>query len=1003
MTMRLDIVTGGAGELVRREHARELGAGVVVALYRLARVAQLHDLGNEAFLRQLEGTHALVRDYCLRAGADVNVLFAQRAVFVAGQLLKGSRSAYESAAELGDILERCGGSELTIERDVSAEELRSFAEAVSAALQRGKAFRSPSTRIRLRPVTDAARLRGLDVEDLPFEQRVVRAYASAVVIMRRLFEDLRAGRYMLPRRVKRVAQTIVDLSEGSTPAFLGVLEARNANHDDAGRAVNAAILAVATAREISQERAQLAQIAMAALMHDVARPRAVALASSAGHGAGSELESGVTAIAAKLTEEAEDRLPAGTAAVLTALGRVNEPTITRTVVAYEAQWVRRAASLGPAYRGVRAPTLQAKIVAVARRYNDLLTPEPGLAPPASDFAIATLAEELTEPADRTVLRMLVSALGLFPIGTVVELATGEVGEVVTSGGRPRLRLVMGARGEVLDGRREIDLAGASIAKTVSVDGWKKGLAAGASATPSRAPSAAPPTFEEDEPGSTPSEVAEAVARDLQEAPPPSRRPAQVPTRSPPALDAAGRGRMAFSVPPAARARTTAELVPTAKGATDATPLVHILVYVLDHALSGTTVLREPSGAESSIYFLEGAPAKVKTHAPVAVLGDELVRMGLASQSVVTKALASAQRLGVLLGEYLVGNGILTDWGLQRALGVQLRKKVASLTNLDAGTEYAFYRDVNTLDGWAGERLVVCHPLDVVLAAARAWYDRARIHATLGRIENEPLAFHPDVDLSALDLTHEEEKVLAVLRAEGGAPPSFQALLQQRVADEDAVSSLVYALAVTRQFAFAGQKGEPMGRSRAYSDSGEGDRASGLPFSAVVEPRHPSSGRHPAAEPLRSIEVMVEMDEEEEKTDQPTRAADQSVERALQGMRDFRQAEIALQRGDLEGAARLAESAAQADPEQVDYVALLAWARAMGGAPNATADGIDALTRLLGSAPKHERALLYRGLLLKRAGRDKDALRDFTRVLELNPKSSQAASEVRMLKGRLGGR
>src|SRR5260221_12014892 len=97
---RLDIVSNDAGELVRREHARDLGASVVVAIYRLTKLAQLHDLGNQAFLRQLEQTHQSITDYCLRAGTNVNVLFAHKAIFVAGQLLKGLRGTYESAAEL---------------------------------------------------------------------------------------------------------------------------------------------------------------------------------------------------------------------------------------------------------------------------------------------------------------------------------------------------------------------------------------------------------------------------------------------------------------------------------------------------------------------------------------------------------------------------------------------------------------------------------------------------------------------------------------------------------------------------------------------------------------------------------------------------------------------------------------------------------------------------------------------------------------------------------------
>ena len=245
MTMRLDIVTNDAGENVRREHARELGSSVVIAVYRLAKLAQLHDLTNQAFLRQLEQTHQAIVDYCLRAGLQVNVLFAHKAIFVAGQLLKGNRGVYDQALELGEILEWLGGSELTITREVTIDELRAFAEGISAALRSQKgSFQSPTPKIRVRAVTDAARYRGLEIERLSYDQRVIRTYASAVVILRRFFEDLQHSRYILPRRIKRVAQSLVDLSEGNTPAFLGVTEVRNQNFDEAGRAVNTAILAV---------------------------------------------------------------------------------------------------------------------------------------------------------------------------------------------------------------------------------------------------------------------------------------------------------------------------------------------------------------------------------------------------------------------------------------------------------------------------------------------------------------------------------------------------------------------------------------------------------------------------------------------------------------------------------------------------------------------------------------------------------------------------------------
>jgi hypothetical protein len=876
MTMRLDIVTNDAGELVRREHARELGAGVTVSIYRLAKLAQMHDLGNQAFLRQLEQTHQGIQDYCLRAGMNVNILFAQRAIFVAGQLLKGNRAVYEQATELGEIMEWLGGSDFTVARDITLEELRAFAESISMAMrsQRG-AWQSPTPKIRLRQVADAARLRGLELENLTFDQRIVRTYASAVVIMRRFFEDLQESRYILPRRIKRVAQSLVDLSSGNTPSFLGVTEVRNQNHDEAGRAVNTAILAVAMAREVTDDRQLLAQIAMAAMMHDVGRPRAAALGMAGG------APMGMAPMTTTLSEDQEDRLPAGTAAVLTALGRVNEPSITRTVVAFESLWLRRQRWIGPIYRGVRPPTVHAKMIMIARRYNDLLTPEPGLPPPTPDFAVATLSEELKEPQDKTILRMLVAALGLVPVGTVVQLSTGEIAEVIRGGvtlDRPRVRIVMDAQGGMLPAPIDVDLARPNpkdpprkIIRVMNVDGWRKGLdrgsdpempavseqqmrasaeisnrgmpAPGESSPPHRAPSQSRPAPNEQSNrsdsnsnvssvshasfpslGSSPSAVAEAMGRMINDSLYPDELGGRSEGKQAPD-DFRGRGRPTRPPP-------TQE--PTARGTLAATPLAHVLVYMLDHALTGAVVFYEQDGYEHDIYFQHGIPAKVRLGRMVALLGEELILMGAMERAVLDNAVESARRLGVLIGEFLVGENLVSRDVLARALETQLLKKVAALANLPPETSYAYYRDMNTIAEWGGREIALGGPLNPILATVRAWHDRARVRATLSRIGKHPLVFHEEADLASMLLTPQEKLVIDTIRNESCSLPQ---LYKKKIADDEVVSSLVYTLAVTRQFAFKGQKKGPMATRSA------------LPASAFVgaasASNAPSSSRHGA--------------------------------------------------------------------------------------------------------------------------------------------------------------
>jgi hypothetical protein len=674
--------------------------------------------------------------------------------------------------------------------------------------------------------------------------------------MRRFFGDLQASRYVLPRRIKRVAQSLVDLSEGSTPAFLGVTDVRNQNFDDAGRAVNTAILAVSMARELTPDRVLLAQIAMAAMMHDVGRPRAAAL------GEGGPRMPGTTV---RLSEDAEDKLAAGTAAVLTALGRVNEPTITRTVVAFEALWLRRERFLGPLYAGGRLPTVHAKIVQIARRYNDLVTPEPGLPPPSPDFAVATISEETTNEADRTVLRLLVATLNLLPVGTVVQLTTKEVGELIhsrspgSSEGKTWVRIVRDNRGAALPQPFDMDLAAAPergqperrIVRVLSIDGWGKGLELiaedqsqampagheaiadlvpasdsrvttdelevvddepGPDASPTSVPSIAsllsgpasdyePSKISEASPrdgtspssGTSPSMVAQAMGRALEEGSHRVHEPRQ-------------RSAALFEDPMIDVVAHIEEMEPTARGTITSTPIVHVLVYMLDHGQTGTVVLREIDGRHHVIYFQDGRASVIRNGRPVALLGDGLVASGLISPEVLVKALEVARRDGSLLGHYLVSSGLVGADALRIALSTQVARKLERLVNLAPDTDYAFYGNINLIPDWANGELFPCHPLTGILSAVRSWHDRARLRATLSRIAKQTLSFHPEVDLAGLVLTTEEQAVVAAIH-EGAS--TLSTIYDLRIAAEDVVSSLVYTFAVTRSFAFTAAKGAPM--------------------------------------------------------------------------------------------------------------------------------------------------------------------------------------------------
>jgi curved DNA-binding protein CbpA len=121
--------------------------------------------------------------------------------------------------------------------------------------------------------------------------------------------------------------------------------------------------------------------------------------------------------------------------------------------------------------------------------------------------------------------------------------------------------------------------------------------------------------------------------------------------------------------------------------------------------------------------------------------------------------------------------------------------------------------------------------------------------------------------------------------------------------------------------------------------------------------------------------------------------------------EFQKAEVFMRKNDLVQAEAHVARAAAADPEQIDYVTLLAWVQAQrrGDPPpvkegNTTSfydDIINILDGVLKKDQDHERALYYRGVLHKRSGREAKAIRDFRMVAELNPKNIDALREIRL--------
>ncbi|AUX26410.1 uncharacterized protein SOCEGT47_069710 [Sorangium cellulosum] len=456
---------------VKADGRRRAALGLVQMLYRLAKACLLHSDSNQAVLSLVPSAIDSIVQFCELSGTEAATLvFAGNTLFINGQMLRASRETYEVALELGSFFETCDVSEVVLDKAVRRAELAAFARLLADAQRdRSSAARlaqSSLRGVRVRKLTNP--FPGGSIEgDGTRTGRISRTYAAALLVMRGFYAGLRAGEAALPQRVKRVAQKLVAAAEEDARLLLSIAAGKVADPDEAGLSVSTAIVALGIARQLTTDRRMLGGLVTAALLYDVSRLRLTGAVAGAATGGG-EPAAGPF-LERSLSEDEKERLPASAAVMLTALGKLHAPSITRTVIAYEALALRPGGPRGPLYGGRRSPTVLARILAVARQFTELrsasfpvLDGAPGGA--SLDGVLQRMTTGAESATDRAIGRLLVGALGIIPTGTFVQLSTGELGVVLATPAspahfaQPPVRLLFDEQGQRLAAPVDVDLS-----------------------------------------------------------------------------------------------------------------------------------------------------------------------------------------------------------------------------------------------------------------------------------------------------------------------------------------------------------------------------------------------------------------------------------------------------------------------------------------------------------------------------------------------------------------
>jgi hypothetical protein len=419
----------------------QLACDLVNGLFVLVKTAMLFDLNNRCLERPMTAFLEKVGKVLALGEPRVSIGFDGQGILFNQSPFRADPGTFANARFLRRVFRQVGAQELQLEPGFSAADLRALLEILKPALsvrQRSGDFPAVA-HLTLVPLAEGGEV---DEEEEALDPRleVLQVFASSVALMARTMSQLRRGQIRSPTLLRRLACNLAEANDKAPDLLLGLLHTPVCEGALAAHLVRVAILSLACAKKSGLPRTASAQVAMIALCHHL----------------GSRLEAGSDEVDAPGEPLVESEDPLAAALTLCSVGGINEGLLRRVVAVYEVASAFEGSN--PPYTMATADDLLARIVILADGYDRLA---------ATMDTHRALEALLAEHGEREPMlcRLFTFTVGYYPVGTVVQLASGARAVVVESPRhvdhlqRPVVRL--------LDGRERLDLsAGADSRRSI---------------------------------------------------------------------------------------------------------------------------------------------------------------------------------------------------------------------------------------------------------------------------------------------------------------------------------------------------------------------------------------------------------------------------------------------------------------------------------------------------------------------------------------------------------
>lgn len=396
--------------------AREVGPKICQFLSRIIRVSQMFAVDhNQTTIAAREFAVWLEEQFNQHNEESLQVQMTQSNFFLNGQLVRLDARAYTATLAVRVTFLGLAINQITFNRGVAAEEILALVEALKHVKDGGllslENFRQPH--LELASVEE----KEMDVPEVEDKRReLIELYAGLLVKCSVYFHRLRRGGNPSSKHIKRLVQRICDeVRQKNGDIFIGLINLRLIVGQDFVHAVNTSIYAMMLAETVGLYRTDLVRCAMTALTQDIERMNETEV------GAGNFQTGDENHFKTNLTSVIS----------VSSFGSIDVLSALRLVTTYERGFPFNKPLPQAWYREELRPHLLSRIVEISRHY-DLLTQGSEGTTHTPDIALQKMMMKMGSFYDTHLMKLFVNIVGIYPVGSVVELSTGDKALVMRS-------------------------------------------------------------------------------------------------------------------------------------------------------------------------------------------------------------------------------------------------------------------------------------------------------------------------------------------------------------------------------------------------------------------------------------------------------------------------------------------------------------------------------------------------------------------------------------------